>query len=206
MATKDKDYFIEFANYTAESIERIYEEFPKDLLSKPEDLPALDATIETNLHSLLVVCIGPNMCPIPDRMIAFAKSFQQSLRNILDNIIVTGGRVNESDGLNFIITLQERTITKYEIADGRLIENTMPSPDDKGKVMITPGWLKFSCRTFIDFLCHKNLKQLKKCPHCKKYFIAKDIKRKICYEKNCQNMYHKEDMKKRRDRDPVRYC
>jgi len=48
--------------------------------------------------------------------------------------------------------------------------------------------------------------RIKKCPICNKFFPAKDTKRKICYEKKCINKYHKDDMKKRRDINPVKYC
>lgn len=206
MQINDKHYFIKFANYTIEDIKRIYDEFPKEIVAKSENWPELEAPIETNLQSLLWACRGANMCPIPDRMIVFAQSFQQSLKNILDNIIITQGQVNESNELNFIIDLQQRMITKYEYIDGRLKEKTISNPDDQGKVMITPGWLMFSCRSLLDFLCNRELKQLKKCPYCKKHFIAKDSKRKICYENDCRKQYHKADMKKRRDTDPVKYC
>jgi len=146
------------------------------------------------------------MCPIPDRMIVFAQSFQQSLKNILNNIIITQGRVNETDELNFIINLQERTISKYEYMDGRLIEKIIPNHDDMGKVMITPGWLMFSCRSLLDFLCNGKLVQLKKCPYCEKYFIAKDIKRKrSCYSSDCIRKWERDKKKDQRDKDPVKY-
>lgn len=205
MPTENQFYFIKFANYTAKDVEIIYKEFPKDLVDKPENYPVLEAPIEANLHSLLWVCRGANWCPIPKRMIIFARSFQKSLRKIL-NKVIKDGKVLESDELNFIVNLQQRSITKYEFIDGQLVEKTIPNPDDQGKTMITPGWLKYSCRSLLDYLCEGNLKQLKRCPYCNKYFIAKDAKRKICYEKKCLNIYHCSDMKKRRDKDPVRYC
>lgn len=42
---------------------RIYDEFPKDLVDKPENWPGLEAPIETNLQSLSWACRGKNMCP-----------------------------------------------------------------------------------------------------------------------------------------------
>ena len=190
MPIKDKHYFVEFANYTIEDIKRMYDKFPKELVDKPENWPGLKAPIETNLQSLLCACRGANMCPIPDRMIVFAKSFQKSLKNILDNIIANQGRIIESAGLNFIITLQERTITKYEITDGRLIANSMPNPDDQGKVMITPGWLKFSCQSLLDFLCDGNLNQLKKCQDCRKFYIQNKLYERQKYCSVCSKKNH----------------
>lgn len=52
----------------------------------------------------------------------------------------------------------------------------------------------------------KNFQRLKKCPICQKYFIAKDKKRKICYESECSKVYHKKDMQIRRDKNPAKYC
>ena len=189
MPIRDKNYFIEFANYTTEIIERMYDEFPKEIVDKPENWPELEAPIETNLQSLLWACRGANMCPIPDRMIVFAKSFQQSLKNILDNII-TQGQVNESNELDFIIDLQQRMITKYEYIDGRLIEKTISNPDDQGKVMITPGWLMFSCRSLLDFLCNGKLVQLKKCPDCRKFYVQKKLYERQKYCAVCSKKNH----------------
>jgi hypothetical protein len=205
MHLKDEHYFIEFANQTTKHLDKMYEDFPIKIVDEPDNWPGLAKPIQANLDSLLWACRGANMCPIPERMILFAKSFHESLRKILDKVIADG-KVLESDELNFIINLQQRLITKYEFANGQLIEKTMPNPDDECVIMVTPGWLKYSCRSLLDYLCEGNLKQLKRCPYCRKYFIAKDSKRKICYEKKCLNNYHRSDMKKRRDTDPVKYC
>lgn len=206
MQINNEHYFIEFANYTAKDIEKIYEGFPKEILDKPENWPKLETPIEANLHSLLWACREANMCPIPDRMIVFAQSFQQSLKNILDGIIMTQGQVHESDELNFIINLQERIITKYEFIDGQLVGKTIPNPDDQGKIMITPGWLKYSCRSLLDYLCEGKPKQLKKCPYCKKFFVAKDSKRKrSCYSTNCIKKWERDKKQDQREKDPVKY-
>jgi hypothetical protein len=198
MPIKDKHYFIEFVNYTIEDIKRIYDEFPKEIVDKPENWPILDAPIETNLHSL-VVATRSNGRPIPERMVLFAKSFHQSLKNILNNIILTQGQLNESNELNFIIDLQQRMITKYEYMDGRLIEKIIPNHDDMGKVMITPGWLMFSCRSLLDFLCEGNLNKLKKCPDCRKFYIQKKLygRQKYCAVCSKKNHTPKEIQAKR---------
>lgn len=189
MDKKNKNYFIEFANHSNETMARMYDEFPKEIVDKIENWPALEAPIRADLYSLIKSCRGDNMCLIPERMSVFAKSFQQSLRNILDNIIENQGVLSESDDLNFIITLQQRTITKYEVENGRLIEKFILNPDDEGVVMMTPGWLMFSCRSLIDFLCNGRLVQLKKCPDCRKFYIQKKLYERqkyctICSKKN----------------------
>ena len=60
--------------------------------------------------------------------------------------------------------------------------------------------------SLLSFIDSKDRHRLRKCPHCKKFFIAKDTKRKICYSLQCVREYHRKDMKKRRDEDPVKYC
>lgn len=204
MHLKDEFYFIEFANHTAKYIEKIYEDFPKEIVDEPDNWPELAKPVQANLDSLLWACRGANMMPIPDRMIMFAKSFQKSLRKILDKVIADG-KVLESEELNFIVNLQQRSITKYEFVNGQLIEKTMPNPDDEYMIMVTPGWLKYSCRSLLDYLCEGNLKQLKRCPYCNKYFIAKDSKRKRCYSESCAREYEKEKKQKQRNDDPVKY-
>lgn len=209
MQIKDKDYFIKFANYDVKDIEKMYEEFPKELVDNPNNWPKLETPIKANLHSLLWACRDTNMCPIPDRMSAFAQSFQQSLKSILDGIIMSQGQVHESDELNFIINLQERTITKYFFEDGRLIEKAIANPDDQGKTMITPGWLMFSCRSLLDFLCDRELKKLKKCPYCGKFYIQNKLYERqkycpICSRKNKMTPDERANYQKKYRANPAR--
>jgi hypothetical protein len=62
-------------------------------------------------------------------------------------------------------------------------------------------------RDFIDFLSNPktNIKRIKKCPICKKYFLAKDLKRKYCYPpKDCEKIrkteYNRGFMKRKRNK------
>jgi hypothetical protein len=64
----------------------------------------------------------------------------------------------------------------------------------------------YSLSAFLVDLAHGGRKRIKQCPHCNRFFIAKDTKRAICYDSTCRNEYHREDMKKRREADPVKYC
>jgi len=61
----------------------------------------------------------------------------------------------------------------------------------------------FSLREFL--LDKKNYQRLKKCPYCQKHFIAKDKKRKRCYQTSCSREYEKEKKRKQREDDPVIY-
>jgi hypothetical protein len=64
-----------------------------------------------------------------------------------------------------------------------------------------------ACHSLVAFLSVKgNPRRIKRCPYCCLVFIAKDAKRKICYDNPaCKNKYHSNDMKSRRAKDPVRY-
>jgi hypothetical protein len=57
-----------------------------------------------------------------------------------------------------------------------------------------------------EFLITNDRRKIKQCPYCKMFFTAKDRKRKKCYESICKNKYHQEDMRLRRDKNPLKYC
>lgn len=48
--------------------------------------------------------------------------------------------------------------------------------------------------------------KIKRCPYCELFFTAKDTKRKICYENQCERAYHRKDMQSRRENEPENYC
>ncbi|MBF0398626.1 MAG: hypothetical protein HQK78_17760 [Desulfobacterales bacterium] len=47
--------------------------------------------------------------------------------------------------------------------------------------------------------------KIKKCPICSKWFIAKDIKRKICYGKKCEKERDRKEKREQRKRNPDKY-
>jgi len=59
--------------------------------------------------------------------------------------------------------------------------------------------------TLADFLMNNDRRKLKKCPYCKTFFIAKDIRRQRCYSDDCRKAYEKEKKKRQRKKDPVKY-
>lgn len=119
-----------------------------------------------------------------------------------------------------LVNLLSSISEKGQIEDGkdlRFFLNAYNSPTDmtytfeNGKVVKVSAYLVEKTVSVIKGLVEylsdsKNIKRIKKCPLCGVFFLAKDAKRKICYEMKCRKQYHKEDMKKRRDADPVRYC
>jgi len=60
--------------------------------------------------------------------------------------------------------------------------------------------------SLTEFLLKNDRRKLKQCPHCQKFFIAKDIKRKRCYSDECRKAYEREKKQKQREKDPVKYC
>lgn len=63
-----------------------------------------------------------------------------------------------------------------------------------------------ACHSLVHFLKVRNsLKRMKQCPYCKRFFIAKDTKREICYSKECDKEYKKLQKQKQRREDPVKY-
>ncbi len=59
--------------------------------------------------------------------------------------------------------------------------------------------------SLLSFLDGKDTKRLKRCPHCKMFFIANDAKRKICYSPECRKAYERIKKQKQRNDNPVRY-
>lgn len=62
------------------------------------------------------------------------------------------------------------------------------------------------CNALVDLLsCGGYENNIKLCPHCGKFFFAKDSKRKICYEASCLREMEKAKKKCQRETDPVKY-
>lgn len=60
--------------------------------------------------------------------------------------------------------------------------------------------------SLMEYMVEKkdNIQHLKKCPICSKFFVAKDLKRQICYSKECEKERNRERKKlyMRKKRDP----
>lgn len=122
--------------------------------------------------------------------------FFDHLKRLL-NEITDHNILYDSESLRYFI--RTRKSMDYIVENGRLTEKWKDG--EVYPVMLTPVII-----SLIDFLSNSEVKKIKKCPLCQKFFIAKDTKRIICYGDYCRKKYHKEDMKKRRSNDPVRYC
>jgi len=101
--------------------------------------------------------------------------------------IVAGKPFNEIDGLGNIndeviknqprIILRGKTGKKgLETITDKKIWNPLNHENEGNRLY------NLACHSLMHFLkVRDNIKRLKQCPHCPRFFIAKDLKRKICY-------------------------
>ncbi len=59
--------------------------------------------------------------------------------------------------------------------------------------------------SLLSFMDSKDKNRLRRCPYCKKFYIAKDTKREKCYSPECRKEYEREKKRKQRNNDPVKY-
>ena len=60
--------------------------------------------------------------------------------------------------------------------------------------------------SLTEFIISNDRRKLKFCPYCKRFFIAKDIKRKHrCYSQNCMKKWERDKKRVQRETDPVKY-
>jgi hypothetical protein len=58
---------------------------------------------------------------------------------------------------------------------------------------------------FKYFMIDKNFKRIRFCSVCSLAFVAKDLKRTICYSLECEKKYRRLQKRDQREKDPVRY-
>jgi hypothetical protein len=59
--------------------------------------------------------------------------------------------------------------------------------------------------SLVEFLRKNNFRKLKICPFCNNFFIAGNISRTRCKEKECERAYQRNKKRKQRQNDPVKY-
>jgi len=105
------------------------------------------------------------------------QEFYDRLKVLLTEI-TENEQLHDSESLNYFTQLKKNMT--YRVEDGRLIEewlNCKAYP-----IMLTPV-----VTSLINFLCDsKKLQRLRRCPICQQFFIAKDTKRFLCYERECK--------------------
>ena len=64
---------------------------------------------------------------------------------------------------------------------------------------------ELACYSLLNFLESNKQEKIKCCPHCKLFFIARDIKRKICYDDSCLRKDRRLRKERQRNNDPLKY-
>jgi len=59
--------------------------------------------------------------------------------------------------------------------------------------------------SLVKFLERYDQRKIKRCPYCKKFFIAKNKTKKYCYDPECNRRYERSKKRKQREDDPVKY-
>jgi hypothetical protein len=114
--------------------------------------------------------------------------------------------ISEKDVLKLWTLLDNITNNNGAIPDDSPEYLYFKAIQEDGYVNALRAWrasdhLREVASSLIRFLSIKNnASKIKQCLLCKHFFIAKDVKRIICYKKACKNEYHKQDMKIRRRR------
>ena len=127
-------------------------------------------------------------------------------KNVLTQI-TSGKPLHEIDGLGIINDEVEKNKPVkafrvasdkkgFEIIANREIWNPLAHKNEGDRLY------NLACHSLMSFLKTSiNIKRLKRCPHCKSFFIAKDTKRKICYSEECFRESKRLQKQKQREDD-----
>lgn len=119
------------------------------------------------------------------------------------------------DCLDLLMELSHEYIfTRVLISNGEVKKDkfidiskfNIPSTDelDLGKIF-NSFLFSLAGYSLSNFLISTNRRKLKHCSSCKKFFIAKDTKRKVCYNNACEKEYRRIQKQKQRRENPVKY-
>jgi hypothetical protein len=175
-----------------------------------------------NVHSnkaLLPIVNGKWGTPEQLARIGISPKDVLKLKKIMESI-VREKKIIESKELNYFLAMAGHSETHYLFENGVINKvvthlpygsccSSCPAAYNELNINNLASFsdeLQQLSKGLIKFLNTSSLRNLKKCSICENFFLAKDTKRKICYEKKCINKYHRDDMKKRRDINPVKYC
>lgn len=129
---------------------------------------------------------------------------RDNLTKLLDGII-SNQKITDSEELQYFVNVVELHVPEYQVENGQLIEGWVYGKHKTWLMPYPPFWLQKLAFNIIWYLSDSknDLRKVKNCVICKKYFISRTIKRPFCYEGDCENSYkrdyHKKDMNERRD-------
>ena len=196
MAMNDKEYFVVYANYP------IIDDHQKHLSF-------------LRSYSLRDVWGTSHEIRLDENPILDSDEIERQ-RNLLFKEILT--QITAGTSLSKIVDFQKinKEVNQYRPAVRYGLSN-----DTKGNEILTrkeygiPAFNKLhgsnlfvlACHSLISFLSIKgNPRRIKQCPYCKLFFIAKDAKRKICYENSeCIREDRRLRKQKQRIENPEKY-
>jgi hypothetical protein len=124
-----------------------------------------------------------------------------ALRNLL-NRFITDRMLKKSKELNYFVNLflkEPENPIRYDVSKGKLEPIYDKDPDNL-------GWckaLKNSLQSFL--MAGRPVKNIKKCPYCGIYFMAKDAKKQYCYSNQCFREHKRKHKRHQREVDPGNY-
>jgi hypothetical protein len=124
---------------------------------------------------------------------------QKKIRIILDSIIEKKELI-ESEELSYFISVREELSRTYIVESGRLKKTF------KARYAPYPGWFVSITEELIDFLSDPktDLRRIKKCNVCMRYFIAEHISQNVCplpraCKKERKKSWQRDYMRRKRD-------
>jgi hypothetical protein len=110
----------------------------------------------------------------------------------------------------FVDIVPSHTGTSDEVLEERL--SFIPryasfiDSDDRGGLAFRRLFFDFMVGfSLTEFLLNNDRRKIKNCPYCKKFFIAKDVKRVRCYSRECEKEYRRLQKQRQREENPLKY-
>jgi hypothetical protein len=135
----------------------------------------------------------------------------RNIKKILDQIIKNPQQSRMSKELKFFIYNEAPYPFKFKfiMENGNLnLTLVYDLREERIGSWLEPKWFRNMKIELLNYLKDKNedKRKLKKCPICKKYYIAENVRRFTrCYSDECEKAYQRNKKRKQREEDPVRY-
>ena len=135
-------------------------------------------------------------------------SHHRNLRKLLAQII-RDQQISMTKELKYFTDRMPHDDEKFIVVNGKLGAIREWDPEEEFlESVIEPERFRRIRIELINYLTDPNedKRKLKKCPFCEKYFIAVNIRRFTrCYSDDCERAYRRNQKRRQRGEDPVRY-
>lgn len=175
--------------------------------------PVTDRTFVIENYNLDYTNFEECLSSLMDEIIIIQESYKEKLTNIKEMGLRESVR-GEGYGIPcYILSIDEETgeLTP-PFSKNQFVENGRAFCDleylndgDLLEYVNDVDWaLTFCLQRFS--LCDKNYRQrIRQCPICGHFFLAKNARRERCYGPECEKAYRREQKRRQREKDPVRY-